>query len=645
MFAYIIVDFELTGILLAPRSIFLIVFLIDTFLIGLSRFGYRIIRRFIRGDNIQFKKKKRVLVYGAGEAGAIIIKEMKSHHEMKSTPIAIIDDDASLTGRKINGVPILGTGKDIVTVIDSRNIEEVIIAIPSMKRKEINEVYNICGDLGVLVKILPSVSQLINDTVSIKEIRDVSIEDLLGRDPIELDNTKVFDYVKGRVVLITGAGGSIGSELSRQIASYMPDRLILLDNYENNLYEINNELKNKYKELDLVAIIANVREKHRMETLFEKYKPEVVFHAAAHKHVPLMEDNPTEAVKNNVFGTLNLVEAAHKNRVRRFLFISTDKAVNPTNIMGATKRMAEMIIQAFNGKSPTEYVAVRFGNVLGSNGSVIPLFKKQIEEGGPVTVTHKDVIRYFMTIPEAVALVLQAGGMASGGEVFVLDMGEPVKIFDLAKNLIRLSGFEPEEDIEIKVTGLRPGEKLYEELLMDEEGLKTTQNEKIFIAKPTFSDVDYLLQEIDCLKEMVILHSDDVKDYIKNIVPTYKMVDDKREESQQKNDEQRSRIAADVVKIRNDINHLFKRDSKSKHSHLSDKLISSSKILCNGIPKVSFGNESSKAFQTAKDSLNDTRDKLACYVDEGIISEEDFKKLANKIDGTSTSLKQYIEKH
>jgi FlaA1/EpsC-like NDP-sugar epimerase len=485
MFAYIIVDFELTGILLAPRSIFLIVFLIDTFLIGISRFGYRIIRRFIRGDNIQFKKKKRVLVYGAGEAGAIIIKEMKSHHEMKSTPIAIIDDDASLTGRKINGVPILGTGKDIVTVIDSRNIEEVIIAIPSMKRKEINEVYNICGDLGVLVKILPSVSQLINDTVSIKEIRDVSIEDLLGRDPIELDNTKVFDYVKGRVVLITGAGGSIGSELSRQIASYMPDRLILLDNYENNLYEINNELKNKYKELDLVAIIANVREKHRMETLFEKYKPEVVFHAAAHKHVPLMEDNPTEAVKNNVFGTLNLVEAAHKNRVRRFLFISTDKAVNPTNIMGATKRMAEMIIQAFNGKSPTEYVAVRFGNVLGSNGSVIPLFKKQIEEGGPVTVTHKDVIRYFMTIPEAVALVLQAGGMASGGEVFVLDMGEPVKIFDLAKNLIRLSGFEPEEDIEIKVTGLRPGEKLYEELLMDEEGLKTTQNEKIFVAKPT----------------------------------------------------------------------------------------------------------------------------------------------------------------
>jgi FlaA1/EpsC-like NDP-sugar epimerase len=645
MFAYIIVDFELTGILLAPRSIFLIVFLIDTFLIGLSRFGYRIIRRFIRGDNIQFKKKKRVLVYGAGEAGAIIIKEMKSHHEMKSTPIAIIDDDASLTGRKINGVPILGTGKDIVTVIDSRNIEEVIIAIPSMKRKEINEVYNICGDLGVLVKILPSVSQLINDTVSIKEIRDVSIEDLLGRDPIELDNTKVFDYVKGRVVLITGAGGSIGSELSRQIASYMPDRLILLDNYENNLYEINNELKNKYKELDLVAIIANVREKHRIKTLFEKYKPEVVFHAAAHKHVPLMEDNPTEAVKNNVFGTLNLVEAAHKNRVRRFLFISTDKAVNPTNIMGATKRMAEMIIQAFNGKSPTEYVAVRFGNVLGSNGSVIPLFKKQIEEGGPVTVTHKDVIRYFMTIPEAVALVLQAGGMASGGEVFVLDMGEPVKIFDLAKNLIRLSGFEPEEDIEIKVTGLRPGEKLYEELLMDEEGLKTTQNEKIFIAKPTFSDVDYLLQEIDCLKEMVILHSDDVKDYIKNIVPTYKMVDDKREESQQKNDEQRSRIAADVVKIRNDINHLFKRDSKSKHSHLSDKLISSSKILCNGIPKVSFGNESSKAFQTAKDSLNDTRDKLACYVDEGIISEEEFKKLANKIDGTSTSLKQYIEKH
>jgi FlaA1/EpsC-like NDP-sugar epimerase len=539
-------------------------------------------------------------------------------------------------------VPILGTRADIVTVIDQRNIEEVIIAIPSMKRKEISEIYSICGDLGVKVKILPSVSQLIDDSVSIKEIRDVSIEDLLGRDPVELDNTKISEYVHGRVVLVTGAGGSIGSELSRQIASYMPDKLVLLDNYENNLYEINNELRDKYGELEIVAIIANVREKHRMDSLFEKHKPEVVFHAAAHKHVPLMEDNPTEAVKNNVFGTMNLVEAAHKNRVRRFVLISTDKAVNPTNIMGATKRIAEMIIQGYNGKSPTEYVAVRFGNVLGSNGSVIPLFKKQIEAGGPVTVTHKDVIRYFMTIPEAVALVLQAGGMASGGEVFVLDMGQPVKIYDLAKNLIRLSGFEPEEDIDIEITGLRPGEKLYEELLMDEEGLSSTQNEKIFIAKPTFSDMEYLMKEIECLKEMVMLHSDDVKDYIKSIVPTYNIIDDKREDEEKNIDEKRTSIAADVVKIRNEINEMFGRLGNKKNGHLCERLMNSSKLLCNGVPKVSLVGDKSKAYVRARKSLHETKDRLMDYMNDGIISQDEFMKITNRIDGTSVRLDNMI---
>ncbi|MDF2523987.1 MAG: putative nucleoside-diphosphate sugar epimerase, partial [Clostridiales bacterium] len=388
--------------------------------------------------------------------------------------------------------------------------------------KVINDIYNECSKTDCKVKILPSVSQLIDESVTIQKIRDVSIEDLLGRDAINLDIGEISSYIENQVVLVTGGGGSIGSELCRQIASFNPKHLVILDNYENNAYEIQNELLYKYPDLKLDTVIASVREKMRLENIFREYRPDVIFHAAAHKHVPLMEENPTEAVKNNVFGTLNVAECADKFKAKKFVLISTDKAVNPTNIMGATKRIAEMIIQAINRHSKTEFVAVRFGNVLGSNGSVIPLFKKQIEQGGPVTVTHPEITRFFMTIPEAVQLVIQAGAMAKGGEIFVLDMGQPVKIYDLARKLIKLSGFEPDEDIKIEFTGLRPGEKLYEELLLEEEGLQKTKNDKIYVAQPVFTDLAMLKREIDCLKDMIQSNSDGVKDYIQMLVPTYK---------------------------------------------------------------------------------------------------------------------------
>ena len=506
----------------APRSIFIITFFIDIFLIAGLRFAYRISRRIVKGEKIRVKDRKRVLIIGGGDAGAIIIRELKQHPELKSVPVAIIDDDMSKYGKKINGVPIVGNREMIFDTIEKQKIDEIIIAIPSADRKVINEVYSECAETGCKVKILPSISELIDESVIIQKIRDVSIDDLLGRETIKLDTEEISTCIENKVVLVTGGGGSIGSELCRQIASYRPEKLIILDNYENNLYDIQNELLYLYPELNLVSVIANVREKPRLENIFRKYKPWVVFHAAAHKHVPLMEANPTEAIKNNVFGTMNVAECADRFHAGRFVLISTDKAVNPTNIMGATKRIAEMIIQAMGRHSKTEFVAVRFGNVLGSNGSVIPLFKKQIEQGGPVTVTHPEVIRFFMTIPEAVQLVLQAGAMASGGEIFVLDMGEPVKIYDLARKLITLSGFKPDEDIKIEFTGLRPGEKLYEELLLQEEGLKTTKNDKIFVAQPVFTDLALLRREIEVLKEIISTNADGVMDYIQNIVPTYR---------------------------------------------------------------------------------------------------------------------------
>lgn len=509
----------------APRSIFLITFLIDVLFIGGVRLSYRIARRIIKGEKVKLKNHKRVLIVGGGDAGSIAVKELILHPDMASIPVAIIDDNVEKVGKKLNGVPIVGTREDIPRIVEKKNIDEIIMAIPSADRKNINEIFDICSKTGRKVKILPSVTELIDESVVVQRIRDVNIEDLLGREPIKLDCDEISTYIEGRVVLVTGGGGSIGSELCRQIAGFKPRNLIILDNYENNLYEIHNELLFSHKNLSMVPVVANIREKQRLEDIFRQYRPDVVFHAAAHKHVPLMEINPSEAIKNNVFGTLNVAECADKYGVKRFVLISTDKAVNPTNIMGASKRIAEMIIQALNRYSKTEFVAVRFGNVLGSNGSVIPLFKKQIENGGPVTVTHPEVIRYFMTIPEAVQLVLQAGAMANGGEIFVLDMGQPVKIYDLAKNLIRLSGFEPEVDIDIVFTGLRPGEKLYEELLLAEEGLMATKNDKIYVAQPVFTDLALLRKQIERLKDIIFSEGyERISEYIQDIVPTYKKV-------------------------------------------------------------------------------------------------------------------------
>jgi FlaA1/EpsC-like NDP-sugar epimerase len=422
---------------------------------------------------------------------------------------------------KLHGVPVVGNRYDIVRVAKEMNIDEIIIAIPSAPKKEINAIYSECSKTDCKVRILPSISHIINGNVSMKKVRDVELEDLLGREPVKLELNKIALYLKNKVVLVTGGGGSIGSELCRQIAAFLPKQLILLDFYENNAYDIQNELKFKYPDLNLTAVIANIREEQRIDNIFRQYRPDVVFHAAAHKHVPLMEENPIEAIKNNVFGTINVVKSADKYKTSKFILISTDKAVNPTNVMGATKRIAEMIIQATNRHSKTKFAAVRFGNVLGSNGSVIPLFKKQIVNGGPVTVTHPEVTRYFMTIPEAVQLVIQAGSMVIGGEVFVLDMGQPVKIYDLARNLIKLSGYKPDEDIEIVFTGLRPGEKLYEELLLEEEGLSTTRHNKIFVAKPIFTDLAMLKRELAILSELLLQDAEEVINYIPHIVPTY----------------------------------------------------------------------------------------------------------------------------
>ena len=506
-----------------PRSIYLMAPILDMAFIGGIRFSYRALSRVKNGTPKNLVGCKRILIVGAGSAGAMIIKELRNHRTLRSIPVAILDDDLKKKDQNINGVPILGNRKDIPRICKEENIDEIIIAIPSANKKEIREIVNETRKTKCKTKIVPGMYELIDGQVSIKEIRDVEIEDLLGREEINLDMDEICGYIKNRRILVTGGGGSIGSELCRQIARFNPEELIILDIYENNAYDIQNELLRKYDDLNLKVIIASVRDKKRIDEIIEKEKPDVVFHAAAHKHVPLMENNPEEAIKNNVFGTLNLVQASDKYNVKKFVLISTDKAVNPTNIMGATKRICEKIIQSKNEESNTEFVAVRFGNVLGSNGSVIPLFKRQIAEGGPVTVTHEEVIRYFMTIPEACQLVLQAGSMAEGGEIFILDMGEPVKIIDLAKDLIRLSGFEPNVDIPIEITGLRPGEKLFEELLLDEEGISDTSHNKIFIGKPIFTDYNYLLKELEKLKDVTSTGDiRKIKQSIQNLVPTYK---------------------------------------------------------------------------------------------------------------------------
>ena len=439
--------------------------------------------------------------------------------------VGFIDDDKSKIGKYMHGVKVLGDRSDIIEIAKDYLVDEIIIAMPTATAKEMKGILDICKETGCEMKRLPGMYQLVNGEVSISKLKDVDVNDLLGRDPIRVDMDSIMGYVSDKVVMVTGGGGSIGSELCRQVAMHKPKQLVIIDIYENSVYDIQQELKRAYPELDLVVLIASIRNTKRIDKIFDQYRPDIIYHAAAHKHVPLMEDSPNEAVKNNVVGTWKIVQAADKYKVKRFVMISTDKAVNPTSVMGATKRICEMIIQTYNKHSETEYVAVRFGNVLGSNGSVIPLFKQQIAEGGPVTVTHPDIIRYFMTIPEAVSLVLQAGAYAKGGEIFILDMGEPVKILDLAKNLILLSGHKPNEDIQIVFTGLRPGEKLYEEMLMKEEGMQETANKLIHIGKPIQMDEEKFMQQLAEIRDHALEEPDDIKQWVQRIVPTYSIQD------------------------------------------------------------------------------------------------------------------------
>lgn len=503
-----------------PRSYYFAYLAMLGVCIFASRFSYR----FFRGlKHKQQNKKNRisVMVIGAGEAANLIIKEIVNSNFSTMVIKCIIDDDKGKWGRYIQGIKVAGGRDKIVECADVYDVDEIIVAMPSAPRTEIREILDICKDTNCKLRSLPGMYQLVNGEVNVSKLRDVELEDLLGREPITVDMDSILGYVQGKVVLVTGGGGSIGSELCRQIANHRPKQLIIVDIYENSVYDIQQELKQKFPELNLVVLIASVRNTNRMNYIFSKYSPNIVYHAAAHKHVPLMEDSPTEAIKNNVFGTFKTAQAAAMSGVRRFVMISTDKAVNPTNIMGASKRICEMIIQTFDKHYETEFVAVRFGNVLGSNGSVIPLFRKQIAAGGPVTVTHPDIIRYFMTIPEAVSLVLQAGAYAKGGEIFVLDMGEPVKILSLAENLIRLSGYRVGEDIKIEFTGLRPGEKLYEELLMDEEGMKDTANRMIHIGKPIELDEQEFFAQLKELKDESQIENSDIRPLIQKIVPTY----------------------------------------------------------------------------------------------------------------------------
>ena len=513
--------FEVTGNKL-PRSCYIIYFLLLTMFVGGSRFSYRLIRLIKKDFPTKEKRElEKVMIVGAGEAGEKIYREIYTSQNIYKEVLCFIDDDKTKIGRRIHDVLIYGGRHDIQKACDKYKIDEILVAMPSIDQKEMAEILNICKDTKCKIKKLPGIYQMVNGDVHLSDFKEVEVQDLLGRDPIEVNLSEIMDYVTNQVVMVTGGGGSIGSELCRQIAAAKPKQLIIVDIYENNAYDIQLELKHDYPQLNLETMIASVRNTDKVNDLFKQYHPDIVYHAAAHKHVPLMEDSPNEAVKNNVFGTLNVARACDQYKTKRMILISTDKAVNPTNVMGATKRMCEMIVQTINKQSQTEFVAVRFGNVLGSNGSVIPLFKKQIKAGGPVTVTHPDIIRYFMTIPEAVSLVLQAGAYAKGGEIFILDMGKPVKIADMARNLIKLSGYEPDIDIKIEYTGLRPGEKLYEELLMKEEGLQDTPNKLIHIGKPIELDEDSLFDRLNHLKDEAYKETNDIRTLIKEIVPTY----------------------------------------------------------------------------------------------------------------------------
>jgi len=504
-----------------PRSYFFLYAVVLNILVLISRFAYRLFRTFIQKRTEQ-ARSINVMIIGAGEAGNSLIREMNSSRFIQKSVMCVIDDDRSKIGNYIQGVKVVGGRDDIIENAAAYNIDEIIIAMPAASRKQLKDILDICKETKCELKTLPGIYQLVNGEVNVSQLRKVDVEDLLGREPIEVDLDSILESLTDKIVLVTGGGGSIGSELCRQIAKHNPKMLIIFEIYENSAYDIQQELAEHFPELNLKVLIGSVRNTQRVKDVFQTYRPDIVYHAAAHKHVPLMEVSPNEAIKNNVMGTWKLAQAAVDTGVKKFVMISTDKAVNPTNIMGATKRICEMIVQSYNHRGNTVFVAVRFGNVLGSNGSVIPLFRKQIASGGPVTVTDPNIIRYFMTIPEAVSLVLQAGAYAKGGEIFVLDMGEPVKILDLAKNLIRLSGYVPGEDIEIRFTGLRPGEKLYEEMLMKEEGMQETPNKLIHIGKPIeFDEEDFYtkLKQLDIASRSEKL---DVHKWVKSLVPTYK---------------------------------------------------------------------------------------------------------------------------
>ena len=512
------------------------VHMVASLIIVVSIIGYRVMLRLMLIESDTHKsrsstRKKRVLIVGAGEATKQVLGALKKDMRDSYDIVGLIDDNPNKVNYAISGNRIVGTRYDIPRICKENDVEVILFSISMISSAERKKILEICQETECKVRILPAITDLIRNKNLMDSFRDVEIEDLLGRESIQLDNGNINELIEGKTILVTGGGGSIGSELCRQIVSYNPQRLVMVDIYENSLYDIEQELKRNYPNLEICAIVASVRDKKRLEEIFSQYEPYLVFHAAAHKHVPLMETSPLEAIKNNVFGTYNVANCADKHGVKRFVLISTDKAVNPTNIMGATKRLCEMIIQAKNKESKTEFAAVRFGNVLGSNGSVVPLFKKQIKEGGPITVTHKEITRFFMTIPEAVSLVLQAMTYAEGGEIFVLDMGEPVKIYDMAVKLIKLSGLEPNVDIQIKVTGLRPGEKLYEELLMAEEGLEQTKHDKIYIAEPMNIDMNMIQEKLSELDELLQSTTNDQKDkikaVIKDVVPTFKEEKDK----------------------------------------------------------------------------------------------------------------------
>ncbi|MCR5118026.1 MAG: polysaccharide biosynthesis protein [Lachnospiraceae bacterium] len=507
-----------------PYSYYFMGFMMQFFFSMTARFSYRFFLLFKERHVSGRTEIHPVMVIGAGSAGRAIIREVNHMGNGNDRVVCIIDDDKNKWKRNIDGIPIIGGRDEIMAACSKYKIEKIYIAIPSATPGELKEILGVCKETDCALKLLRNMYQMVDeDRITVQDLKDVSIEDLLGRDPIRVDMKEIYESLSGKVIMVTGGGGSIGSELCRQVAKHEPKELIIFDIYENNAYDIQQELKRLHPELKLTVLIGSVRDAGRLEYVFDKYRPEVVYHAAAHKHVPLMEESPHESIKNNVFGTYNTALMAKKYGCRRFVLISTDKAVNPTNIMGASKRLCEMVVQCFAKEGGnTEYAAVRFGNVLGSNGSVVPLFREQIAQGGPVTVTHPDIIRYFMTIPEAVSLVLQAGSYAKGGEIFVLDMGSPVKIDTLARNLIRLSGLKPDEDIKISYTGLRPGEKMYEEKLMDEEGLMTTPNHLIHIGKPIEIDVAKFKEQLEVLKQAAFDEEGDIRETVAGMVTTYK---------------------------------------------------------------------------------------------------------------------------